>query len=212
MADRFDPRQEYANVTEVEEFVIFGRDDDRLRRVLADVVTEEEIAGMRFRVNPVHHCYPVAGDHRRPPFKYETDLPVFDDDLSAARRPPGERLSQLNHAFVWVCSHPRTAQRAQAAAATRADPPRTGFSASAIDVDEFADPRRLSQSKIDRIREGLSESEPVVPSPVIELDRDGGIRGFQEGRHRLYTADQMGWSRVNWLIAAHHRKTDGVRL
>jgi len=112
-------------------------------------------------------------------FTDETDIPFYDSP------------SSISDPVAWttVCMETRTFM-----AASNPDVDTRGIADGA---ESFM--LGLSNNSIESIREGLSESSPVVPLPYIHVNVDGSFNG-QEGRNRGLSASLEGFDYVNTQI------------
>lgn len=107
-------------------------------------------------------------------FTEYTDLPVFD---SAIKNPHNEAVAS-------VCVPPLDWLRLQMGAAESFG----GGPATTSWLREPVERVENTQDMVQKIRSGSSD----IPRPILELDRDGNITGFQEGRNRGVAAYYAG--------------------
>ena len=110
-------------------------------------------------------------------FKQTTDIPFYDN--------PDNFSSPV--AWADLCFEVDSFIRASIP-----DPQSRGFGQGRTEAILMG----LSPSSIESIRDGLRESEPVVPLPWISVGEMGDIRG-QEGRNRGVAAKLEGFDWVN---------------
>lgn len=158
------------------------------RQELADrldrIVRRGSVSGVDFRWQP--DCPDV--------FDEWTDLPMFD---SAIRNPH-------NEAVVEVCVDPVDWLRIQMGASEVFD----GRSASVNWLREPIERRANTRDMVQKMRSGSSE----IPKPVVELDRDGNLTHFQEGRNRGVAAYYADVGKMPVYFVLDRTKTGGSLL
>jgi len=162
----------------------------------------QQVGGIFVHIHPHDEAPPV--------FTYRTEMPYFDAPLNRAADAP----ERCKFVFCWVTMTPRTFLRLTAAASAVSweKNPRTA-SVKAFTKHVRRDIERGGEY-ITALRAAVragAEGDPEVPAPVLELDRNANVRGMQEGRTRAVLADELGIRRVNVLLAANWKKTDGWR-
>lgn len=131
-------------------------------------------------------CRDVFGD--------KTELPVFDNALD----------SPHNEAVVEVCVPPIDWLQLQMAAAESFIGESQGYRWLMEPVERAENTRDMAQK--------LSSGETDIPKPVLELDRDGNVTGFQEGRNRGVAAH---YADIDWIpvaIVLNGSKTGGLAI
>jgi len=117
-----------------------------------------------------------------------TDLPVFDREI---------KNNGVDMVFAEICVPPLTWLRLQAGAGRTEDAERFLF-----------EPLLRGETLEDMIKE-IEGRTREIPKPVLELDRNGDIRPFQEGRTRGVAAFYSGVQRIPVLVMLNTSKSDG---
>lgn len=165
------------------EFDIRGVDDEEARETLARVLRLGRFSGLEAPV--FGECDPIWDDL--------TDLPTFDREL---------KKGGVEMVWAEVCFTPLSWLRLQAGASAAAAGATTaeGFLAEPLMREEAV------AAMVGEIRAGDRE----LPKPVLELDRQGNIRPFQEGRTRGVAAHYADVSLMPALVFLNPEKDDGA--
>lgn len=156
---------------------------EEIRDVLLDTLYTGSIAGVEFPVRT--GCDPIWGD--------ETDLPMFDSEL-----PDGSNTYYM--ASTTVCVTPEDWLRIQYNMGEHGEVTQDRFAAWLRDV---------SQDRIAEIRESIQADDQAWPRPFVELDKNGEVRNYQEGRHRGIAAYREGVPYMDVFVFANHDTNRG---
>lgn len=175
-------------------YVLYGTEDDTARSSLRTILDTGQIGPLSIAFDP----------HGPPVFAFFDEANFFFNRTFMEKTK--NEFGVWNHALAWVWMRTHDLLDAEAVIGSTGglwdSDPETHRG-----EDMLAD--GLHEPQLADAMEGLQESDPVVPAPTIEFDRNGHIRDYQEGRHRAAAAKRLGISRVNVLLAVNRKKTDG---
>lgn len=166
-----------------------GVQDTTARGVLARQITQQAISGVSARVS--FDCDPLWDEM--------TDLAEFDREL---------KQGGVNKVWIEVCYTPKTWLRLQMGAAE--------IRWGSVDAENWLWEPLHTDSSIQRMQtmvRFLRSGDRALPKPLIELDAEGHLTSFQEGRHRGVAAHYAGVREMPvyvFLDPGNDRGKDGV--
>lgn len=165
------------------EYEVIGGQGTDADEILRRRVEQGRVGSVEFDISPAGACPEI--------FDEMTGLPTFDSIIKS----PGKS------AAVRVCIDPIDWLRLQMAATLVRQ-------RRVYPQDWLREPINRAENTAELVRL-FQSGEGSVPAPVLELDREGSIRSFQEGRNRGVAAYYAGVERMPAWFVVNYSMTDG---